>query len=142
MNSYAILGALILVGSILTGAYFKGRSDMDAVWQQKMIVAERQAHDREIKLQEAANEIGRQYQIDRSRISTDLADALERLRERPERLPEPARAACHGGTGAELSGEDAGFLEREAARADELRSALNACKAWVDNVITVTRKQR
>ena len=115
---------------------------MDAVWQQKMIVAERQAHDREIKLQEAANEIGRQYQIDRSRISTDLADALERLRERPERLPEPARAACPGGTGAELSGEDAGFLEREAARADELRSALNACKAWVDNVITVTRKQR
>jgi hypothetical protein len=142
VNPYAILGALILVGSILTGAYFKGRSDMDAVWQEKMIVAERAAHAREIKLQEAANEIGRQYQIDRSRISTDLADALERLRERPERMPEPARAACSGGTGAELSSQDAGFLEREAARADELRAALQACKAWVDNVITVTRKQQ
>lgn len=142
MNPYAILGALILVGSILTGAYFKGRSDMDAVWEQKMIVAERAAHDREIKLQEAANEISRQYQVDRTRISADLADALERLRDRAERLPEPARAACHGGTGAELSRSDAGFLEREAARADELRAALGACKAWVDNVITMTRKQQ
>jgi hypothetical protein len=128
--------------SILTGAYFKGRSDMDAVWQEKMIVAEREAHDREVKLQEAANEISRQYQVDRSRINSQLADALERLRERPERLPEPARATCNGSTGAELSGADAGFLEREAARADELRAALQACQAWVESAIKLTRRQK
>ena len=67
-------------------------------------------------------------------INTRLADALERLRKRPERLPDPARAACEGGTGAELSGPDAGFLEREAARADELRAAVSACYAWIDQV--------
>lgn len=142
MRAYAFLGALIAMLAILTGAYVKGRSDMDAVWQQKMIVAEREAHDREEKLQEATNEISRQYQIDRSRISTQLADALERLRERPDRLPEPARTTCHGSTGAELSGKDAGFLEREAARADELRAALDACQAWAETVITVTRKKK
>jgi hypothetical protein len=35
-------------------------------------------------------------------INTRLADALERLRNRPERLPEAGRAACAGATGAEL----------------------------------------
>lgn len=67
-------------------------------------------------------------------VNLKLSAALERLRKRPERRPEPARAACEGGTGAELSGPDAGFLEREAARADELRAALGACYQWIDQV--------
>lgn len=62
------------------------------------------------------------------RISARLADALERLRNRPDRLPEPARAVCQGATGAELSGRDAAFLSRLAARADDLRAALAACQ--------------
>jgi hypothetical protein len=57
-----------------------------------------------------------------------LDDALERLRNRPDRLPEAARPACEGATGAELSGRDAQFLERLAARADELRAELKACQ--------------
>lgn len=68
------------------------------------------------------------------KINARLVDALERLRQRPERLPEPARAACTGATGAELSGPDAGFLVREAARADELRAALAECYGWIDAV--------
>lgn len=68
------------------------------------------------------------------RINARLADALERLRQRPDRMPEPAREACKGGSGAELSGPDAGFLERYAARADELRASLKACYAWIDTV--------
>lgn len=67
-------------------------------------------------------------------INTRLADALERLRKRPERMPGPARGACQGATGAELSGPDGGFLERLAARADEQRSALDECYAWIDQV--------
>ena len=76
--------------------------------------------------QEHANEV--------RAINSRLADALERLRKRPERLPEPARGACQGATGAELSGPDGGFLERLAARADEQRSALAECYAWIDQV--------
>jgi hypothetical protein len=67
-------------------------------------------------------------------VHARLADALERLRKRPDRMPAAATAACEGGTGAQLSGPDAGFLEREAARADLLRSALRECYGWVDAV--------
>lgn len=68
------------------------------------------------------------------RINDRLADALERLRKRPERRAAAATPACEGATGAQLSGPDGGFLEREAARADELRSALSECYGWVDAV--------
>lgn len=68
------------------------------------------------------------------RINERLADALERLRNRPARMSEPSRATCQGATGAELSGPDGGFLEREAARADATREALRECYAWVDAV--------
>jgi hypothetical protein len=61
-------------------------------------------------------------------IDARLAAALQRLRDRPGRLPEPARAACAGATGAELSGPDGSFLAGEAARADVLRAALDACQ--------------
>lgn len=62
--------------------------------------------------------------------SRDRARSLERIvRDRPARLPEPARAACAGASGAELSQPDAGFLVGEAARADELAIALRACQA-------------
>jgi flagellum-specific peptidoglycan hydrolase FlgJ len=57
-----------------------------------------------------------------------LDAATERLRQRPDRLPEAARPACTGATGAELSGRDAAFLERLAARADEIRTELKACQ--------------
>lgn len=61
-------------------------------------------------------------------VGDRLADALERLRNRPARMPEAARAACTGSTGAELSGPDAAVLERLAARADQLRAELGACQ--------------
>jgi hypothetical protein len=64
-------------------------------------------------------------------VSAQLADALVQLRNRPERpasLPATASAPGACGTGAGLYAEDAGFLVREAARADELRAALDACQ--------------
>lgn len=88
-------------------------------------------------LQEKNDLIHKQAQVhaDELRtINTRLSDALERLRKRPERMPEPARSACTGTTGGELSAEDAGFLVREAARADGIRSALSECYAWIDTV--------
>lgn len=67
-------------------------------------------------------------------INARLADALERLRHRADRLPEPARAACEGATGRELAGPDAAFLERYAARAAEQEAALAECYGWIDAV--------
>ena len=68
------------------------------------------------------------------RISAARDDAMRKLRDRPERLPETARTACEGATGAELSIGDAGFLVGLAARADELRADLLSCQQWIEAV--------
>lgn len=73
-----------------------------------------------------------------ARLSTDLDDALERLRSRPERpsegsVPSDTSACPAGGaTGAQLFREDSEFLVRESARADRLRLDLIECQAAHD----------
>lgn len=63
-------------------------------------------------------------------ISTKLSAALIGLRKRPERSEVPTvttiGTSC---TGAELFRQDAEFLIREAARADELEATLRQCEA-------------
>jgi len=62
------------------------------------------------------------------RVATERDRLAASLRNRPERMPEAAQAACQGGTGAGLSREDSEFLAGEAARANELRAQLSACQ--------------
>ena len=69
-------------------------------------------------------------------VNARLADALVRLRQRPERMQEPARKACEGATGQELAAGDAEFLSRYAARAAEQEAALSECYSWIDAVKT------
>ena len=68
-------------------------------------------------------------------ITSQYELVVGELRQRSSRVPDAAN--CKGTTGAELSREDAEFLAGEAARADRLRSALNACyqqyEAMYDN---------
>ena len=66
--------------------------------------------------------------------ASQLAAALQRLRDRPDRLPAAATPACSGGTGAALSRPDAEFLTGFAARAGSLQSALDECQDWVKAV--------
>lgn len=66
--------------------------------------------------------------------------AIASLQQRPDRKPAstggvPApTATCQAATGAELSRSDAGFLVGEAARADQLRTALGACYQAYDSI--------
>lgn len=134
-NPYVLIASAVFMVLLAIGSYTKGRSDMDAVWKERALVAERQARAKEQELQEAADAITKRYQAERTRIGARLADALERLRERPARsVFEDSQPACTGGDGRSLSAEDAGFLVREAARADELRVALDACQRWAAEV--------
>ena len=66
------------------------------------------------------------------------------LRQRPSRRPganlPQTGTACEGGTGTGLSGPDAGFLTREAARAQRLQIALAQCyKQYGDMEQALTR---
>lgn len=76
--------------------------------------------------QEYANEI--------AAINADRDDLLERLRKRPGRLSKPARAACAGATGAELSSEDGSVLVGLAVEADAVAAKLKECQGWIDSV--------
>ena len=82
--------------------------------------------------QAAADQIRKEKDAQIASINNSLADALVQLRSRPSR----AQAASNGqgGTGLSLSAEDSSFLEREAARADVLREALNACYKQYDSL--------
>ena len=80
--------------------------------------------------QAAADQIRKEKDAQIASINNSLVDALIKLRERPSRAQGSSNG--QGGTGLSLSAEDAGFLDREAARADILRTALDACYKQYD----------
>ena len=86
----------------------------------------------EQKHQAAADQIRKDKDAQIAAINNSLADALVQLRSRPSRAQDAANG--QGGTGVSLSAEDSVFLEREAARADILRTALSACYAQYDSL--------
>jgi hypothetical protein len=80
----------------------------------------------------AADQIRKAKDAQIKAINTQLVDAISELRKRPGRPQSPILGQI--GTGASLFAEDAIFLRREAARADELRAGLEACYAQYDAV--------
>ena len=80
--------------------------------------------------QAAADQIRKQKDAQIASINNQLVDAVSQLRNRPSRTQSAANG--QGGTGATLSAEDAEFLIREAARADQIRTGLDACYKQYD----------
>ena len=89
--------------------------------------------------QAAADQIEKVKNEQIKAINAKLSDALVSLRNRPSRpqVETPNAAAC--GTGATLYAEDGEFLIREAARADQIRSALQACYDQYDSLEKVAK---
>lgn len=128
MNLYAVLGALAVAAALFVGGYWKGAKDNEAGHTAAALTASEDARRLEQARARMQQGVDDAKDANHRRTAARLADALDRLRERPGRLPEPARAACQGATGAELSSRDAGVLERLAARAENLRIELHACQ--------------
>ena len=84
------------------------------------------------KHQAAADQIRKDKDAQITSINAQLVDAISELRKRPSRAQ--ASSNGQGGTGAALSAEDAGFLIREAARADIIRTGLDACYKQYDSL--------
>ena len=85
--------------------------------------------------QAAADKIEKDKNDQINAINTQLANALIELRNRPKRPKSEASSIAACGTGLSLFAEDAAFLDREAARADTLRSALQACYEQYDSLM-------
>lgn len=139
---YKLLAGLI-AGLFLFGfGYLKGAGherDKQSAAYLGQVEAARKA---EQGLQAAMDAATKRHVEEVRRIANERDAALDRLRNRPERLPEASRTACTGSTGRELSAEDAGFLVREAARADEYREAAIECQAAYGRAINGTTETK
>ena len=80
--------------------------------------------------QAAADQIRKDKDAQIKAINTQLVDAVSELRKRPSRTEQTTNGK--GCNGASLYAEDSTFLVREAARADEIRVALQACYKQYD----------
>jgi len=125
--TYAKIGICVV---LLCGAGYLGYSLEAARFDRYK--AQQQALTQELqeRHQAAADQIRKDKDAQITSINSQLVDALIGLRERPNRTQ--ASSNGQGGTGLSLSAEDATFLDREAARADILRSALSACYQQYD----------
>ena len=127
--TYVKIGLVVVA---LLGAGYTGYSIEAGRFERYKAEQLAQTQKAEQEHQAAADQIRKEKDAQIASINNSLADALVQLRSRPSR----AQAASNGqgGTGLSLSAEDSSFLEREAARADVLREALNACYKQYDSL--------
>lgn len=132
----AVLAFGVLMGWVVNGYRLNSTiSSLKASQAEEVSRYYQAARTAEKALITATEGIRRQKDAEIKVISGKLQSALSELRQRQER-PSSADTArdCKGTTGAELSRQDAEFLAREAARADQLRSALELCYRQYDTV--------
>jgi len=123
MNLYAIY-ALVAV-TLFCGGFVNGCS-----YQQSK--AEKTVRDKEHQYQADADKIRTEKDAQIKAINNQLADTLVSLRGRSSNATKTINGQdCNGST---LSAPDAEFLVREAARADEIRVALQACYNQYDSI--------
>ena len=151
MNPYFLIGALLAVIAAGTADYLKGdaggRAVVRAEWnEERRQQSEQHARDleaaraKEQELQEQADRVRKEKdeQIRNSEArATALANSLRDRTERPTQGSGAAKGAqagqaAAGCTGAGLHRQDGSFLVGEAARANQIRAALQECYARVE----------
>ena len=116
MNTYVIYAITAIV---LFGTGFIGGCQHEQAAQEKTI------RSKEHQYQADADKIRTEKDAQIKAINGQLVDAISELRKRASRTSEtPNGQNCNG---AGLYAEDAEFLIREAARADEIRIGLQTC---------------
>jgi hypothetical protein len=127
LRYYAYIG-LILFGlaGFGYGKYKSYKLDAFIVAQEKL------AKEKAEEYQNAADQIRKDKDAQIKVINNQLVDAISELRKRPSRTDQANNGqSCNG---ASLYAEDSEFLVREAARADEIRVALQACYKQYDAI--------
>ena len=121
-----------LVASFLFGAYVNGLRLTKKYQAETLALAE--------KTKVVQNTITAAYVLERNKkddeirnVTKRLNDALIGLRDRPSRTENTIASFGKAISGAQLSREDAEFLTREAARADEIVAQRNACYATYEH---------
>jgi len=126
VNVYAIIA---IVGIALFSGGFVNGCTYQQSKQEKVI------RDKERQYQAETDQIRKEKDAQIKIINSQLVDAISELRKRPSRTEATSNGqtakACDG---SQLFAEDGEFLVREAARADTIRAALQACYAQYDAI--------
>jgi hypothetical protein len=127
LRYYAYIG-LVLFGlaGFGYGKYKSYKLDAYIVAQQQLV------EEKEHEYQAAADQIRKDKDAQIKIINNQLVDAISELRKRPSRTDQANNGQSCNGT--RLYSEDAEFLIREAARADEIRIALQSCYKQYDSL--------
>lgn len=141
------LAAAFSVGWLANGGrYIAQIAKADAVRAEQRAQAAAEALAKERAWQAASDKLKETHDAEVRSINTRLHAALAELRKRPTRpptvvAPVPVAAGSpQGCTGAGLYAQDAEFLVREAARADEIRAAYIQCAAQYEVITTDGRR--
>jgi hypothetical protein len=123
INLYAIIAVVAII--LFCGGFVNGCS-----YQQSK--AEKVVREKEHEYQAVADTIRKDKDAQIKVINNQLVDAISGLRSRTSSPTKTITGQdCNGQT---LSSPDAEFLIREAARADEIRVALEACYKQYDAI--------
>ena len=119
--------------TITAWRYDKELAELRETYAKELNIAYANARSKETQLRAEAAQIRRKKDDQIQHANARLESMLEQLRQRPtaSSVSDPTRD-CKAASGSELSREDAEFLAREATRADQLRSALEACYKQYD----------
>ena len=153
MNPYLVAGAVIAIAVAGAAGYIQGaehgRAEVQAAWDkekaklaEEYAKAQQAAREKEQQLQTQADQLREETNAKTQELAVRAASLADSVRKRPERTAPASTVSGTAGavcpacscTGAALSREDAEFLVREAARADELRIALDACVRQYETV--------
>jgi len=100
--------------------------------QHQQAAQEKVVREKEHQYQADADKIRKEKDAQITAINNQLVDAISGLRSRPSNPTKTTNGQdCNGAT---LSAPDAEFLIREAARADQIRTGLEACYAQYDAI--------
>ena len=128
ISSYLMIGlAVVAMAGIGYGRYEHN------VFEEYKAEEIKNAREKEHQMQDATEQIRKDKDAQINAINNQLANALIELRSRPSRTSQISSNGQNG-TGSTLFAEDAEFLTREAARADQIRTALDACYKQYDEV--------
>ena len=130
------LAVIALIVAVWFHGNYYGAVGERLEWQETVQTATDEARKDEQKKQGIVDALSRKQYDELASINTGLLHDLDGLRNRPPRLSvsTDTPTICEGATGRELSEPDAGFLTREAARADTIRTALDGCYRYADSL--------
>jgi hypothetical protein len=133
LNPYVLIGAAVALAISFGSGFGLGHKLERAKFDAYKLEQSELTRKKEAENQSATDQIRRTKDAKIADINNKLVDAISELHKRPAR---PAEIASNGQScsGRSLYAEDAVFLTREAARADIIRSALEACYNQYDKV--------